>query len=57
MHLRPRWLALGQYPIEPLSAERTPYSREDMIAAITALADRLSTAEQQSVLEILERNI
>lgn len=54
LQVRPRWLALGEYPIEPLAADTGRYSREEMISTVTRLAEQLSAAEQRSVLSILQ---
>ena len=54
LQVRPRWLALGEYPIEPLPADAAHYSREEMLETVTRLAEQLSAAEQRSVLNILQ---
>lgn len=54
LQVRPRWLALGEYPIEPQSTDRPPHGRESVLETVTRLAEQLSIAEQRSVLEILQ---
>jgi transcriptional regulator with XRE-family HTH domain len=54
LQVRPRWLALGEYPIEPLSSDTLRYSRDNMLETVTRLAEQLSAAEQRSVLNILQ---
>lgn len=54
LQVRPRWLALGEYPIEPLPADTVRYSRDNMLETVTRLAEQLSAAEQRSVLNILQ---
>lgn len=54
LQVRPRWLALGEYPIDLLLADRVPYPRESVLETVTRLAEQLSVAEQRSVLNILQ---
>lgn len=54
LNVRPRWLALGEYPIEPTPADSVHYSRAEMISTVTRLAEQLSAAEQRSVWNILQ---
>lgn len=56
LQVRPRWLALGEYPVEPMPADSGHYSRSEMLETVTRLAEQLSAAEQRSVLNILQGN-
>lgn len=54
LQIRPRWLALGEYPIEPRLVDTVRYDRENMLQTVTRLAEQLSAAEQRSILDILQ---
>jgi transcriptional regulator with XRE-family HTH domain len=53
LRIRPRWLALGEGPMELSDLSM----RESLVETITQLAERLSTADQRQVLHILEDSI
>lgn len=57
LRVRPRWLALGEYPIDPQPVDTARYSRGEMIETVTRLAEQLSAAEQRSVLNILQGHV
>jgi transcriptional regulator with XRE-family HTH domain len=53
LRINPRWLALGEGPIEPPLADTFDGS-ETIVETIRRLADHLSDAEQRHVLRILQ---
>jgi transcriptional regulator with XRE-family HTH domain len=55
LRLEPRWLALGEGPIEPQGVDQR--NRESILETVTRLADRLSAAEQKRVLNILQERV
>lgn len=54
LHLNPRWLGLGQGPIEPLPEHAGPGRHETLVETVARLAERLSNADQRRVLNILQ---
>lgn len=52
LHISPRWLALGEGPIEPAIVPHV--TRESVLETVTRLAESLSAAEQRRVLNILQ---
>lgn len=54
LRLRPRWLALGEGPIEPRPVDHHIAKHETLVETVARLAEELSNADQRRVLNILQ---
>lgn len=52
--IRPRWLALGEGPIEPAPHFTDRHHEETVVETVARLAEQLSSSDQRRVLNILQ---
>jgi transcriptional regulator with XRE-family HTH domain len=56
LRLQPRWLAIGEGPIEPITDSADSGRHESLLQTVARLAEQLSSADQRRVLTILQNS-